>query len=126
MGKNVDDNYSLEELSEMSDVPLSILKEVFRRGQGAWTTNIQSVRRASDFKKDFNLSRTPRSARLGKEQWGYARVYSFLDKGKTWHTADSDLAKEVRERHLSSAGIAEGPLSAFRGRRLEKPPGFPA
>jgi hypothetical protein len=36
----------------------------------------------------------------GEEQWGYARVNSFLTKGKgTWGKADKDLADEVREQN---------------------------
>ena len=34
----------------------------------------------------------------GQEQWGYARVNSFLTKQPgTWGDADSDVAKEVRD-----------------------------
>jgi hypothetical protein len=40
------------------------------------------------------MSRYPRSARLTKEQWSLARVYSFLDKGATFRTADADIARE--------------------------------
>jgi hypothetical protein len=29
-----------------------------------------------------------------EQQWGYARVYSFLLKGKTYYTADADLANK--------------------------------
>ena len=33
-----------------------------------------------------------------QQQWGYARVNAFLEKGKgTWGGADSDVAKEVRD-----------------------------
>jgi hypothetical protein len=31
-----------------------------------------------------------------EQQWGYARVHSFLLKGKTYHTTDSDLVSEAK------------------------------
>ena len=36
-----------------------------------------------------------------QQQWGYARVSSFLLKGKTYHTTDADLATEAKK---ASAG----------------------
>jgi hypothetical protein len=88
-----DTTLSLEELAEHTDLPIEALQEIFNRGIGAWKTNISSVR-LKDFSKNPNLSKYPRSARLGKEQWAMARVYSFVDKGKTFHTADSDIARK--------------------------------
>jgi hypothetical protein len=48
----------------------------------------------------------------GQQQWGYARVNSFLTKGKgTWGKADKDLAKEVRDgghdKDLKESSICE-------------------
>ena len=34
---------------------------------------------------------------MSAEQWAMARVYSFVMKGPTWKTADSDLADKVRK-----------------------------
>ena len=39
-----DKGYSLKELSKISKVPLSILREVYDRGSGAYITNRTSVR----------------------------------------------------------------------------------
>jgi len=86
---------SLKELSLLTQVPLSALQQVFDRGIGAWKTNPQSVRLKKTFRKNPNMGKYPRSARLTKEQWAFARVYSFLDKGKTFYTADADIAKNV-------------------------------
>lgn len=58
-------------------IPVSILKEVYRRGIGAWPTGHRK--------------------RATKEQWAYARVNSFLVGGKTFFTADQDLAKMLPE-----------------------------
>lgn len=82
---------SLEELSHITKVPLVALKEVYKRGIGAWKTNIASVRVLATGKKDPTA---PRSVKMSKEQWAFSRVYSFLDGGKTFHTADSDLARK--------------------------------
>jgi hypothetical protein len=40
------------------------------------------------------MGKYPRSARLGKEQWALARVYSFIDRGTTYQTADNDIAQK--------------------------------
>jgi hypothetical protein len=93
LGLPKDTTLSLEELAEHTDLPIEALQEIFNRGIGAWKTNISSVR-LKDFSKNPNLSKYPRSARLGKEQWAMARVYSFVDKGKTFHTADADIARK--------------------------------
>jgi hypothetical protein len=84
----------LEELADLTDLPIDALYEVWDRGRGAWKTNIASVRLKKDFSKSGDVKKYPRSARLGPEQWGYARVYSFINKGKTFHTADADIAKK--------------------------------
>ena len=69
-----------------------------RRGIGAWKTNISSVRLKKDFSKNPNVKKYPRSARLTKEQWAFARIYSFVMGGKTQKTADKDLW----DKHLKS------------------------
>ena len=84
---------SLSEVARLSGYPQSVLQQVYNRGIGAWKTNPQSVRLLGSFKKDPTA---PRSARLPKEMWAMARVYSFVDRGKTFYTADADLA---RSRH---------------------------
>jgi hypothetical protein len=81
----------LEKKSEETGVPVPLLRIVMRRGMAAW----KSGRRPG----------------AGQEQWGYARVNSFLTKGPgTWgrplkdpvkggpkgaYGADADVAKEV-------------------------------
>ncbi len=95
-GYDPKESYSLHELSIISGVKKSILQQVYNRGIGAWKTNPSSVRVKGSFIKSPNMKKYPRSARLGKEQWAYARVYSFLNKGKTWYTADADLADKVK------------------------------
>lgn len=82
---------SLGQISRLSGVPKDALQEVYNRGIGAWKSNPESVRLKGSFKKDPSA---PRSMKLTKEQWAMARVYSFVDKGKTYKTADADIVKE--------------------------------
>lgn len=63
---------SLKQKAEVSGVPLRFIKQVYNRGMAAW--------------------RTGHRPGATQQQWGYARVHSFLLKGKTYHTADSDIA----------------------------------
>jgi len=79
-------------LAVFTHTPLPALQEVYNRGIGAWKSNPQSVRLKKDFSKNPSLAKFPRSARLTKEQWAYARVFSFLDKGTDYYTADHDIA----------------------------------
>ena len=85
-----DKGYSLKELSKISKVPLSILREVYDRGSGAYKTNRTSVRLKGSFKKNVDA---PYKMKLSKEQWAFARVYSYLD-GNPKH--DTDLRKKYK------------------------------
>lgn len=67
---------SLEEKSKASGVPLKYIREVYNRGMAAW--------------------RTGHRPGATQQQWGYARVHSFLLKGKTYYTADADIAQKVK------------------------------
>lgn len=92
-----DMSLSISDISYLTDIPKSILQQVYNRGVGAWRTSIESVRVKGTFEKNPNLTKYPRSARLTKEQWGMARVYSFCMGGKTARTADKDLADKVQK-----------------------------
>jgi len=65
---------ALKTKSEKSGISLSILKKVFDRGVAAWRTG-------------HRPGTTP-------QQWGYARVNSFITGGKTRTTGDADLWKQ--------------------------------
>lgn len=67
---------SLKDKSKVSGVPLSILKQVYNRGLAAW--------RGSAHRPG-----------AGQQQWGVARVNSFLSCGKTWSFPDHLLAKKA-------------------------------
>ena len=68
---------SLEEKSKATGVPLKYIKESYNRGLAAW--------------------RTGHRPGASAQQWGYARVHSFLLCGKTYHSTDSDLARNAKE-----------------------------
>lgn len=74
---------SLKEKSEVTGVPLPYINSVFRRGMAAW--------------------RTGHRPGATQQQWGYARVHSFLLCGKTYYTADSDIVREAVQTSKSSA-----------------------
>ncbi len=65
---------SLKQKADATGVPLRIIKKVYNRGMAAW--------------------RTGHRPGATQQQWGYARVHSFLLKGKTYKTTNSDLAKD--------------------------------
>lgn len=67
---------SLQKKADKSGMPVGVLKQVYKRGVAAW-------------KGGHRPGTTP-------EQWGHARVNSFVTKSKgTWGGADQDLAKKV-------------------------------
>lgn len=79
-----DKGYSLNQLAKISSVPLKMLREVYNRGIGAYKTQPSSVRLKGSYVKGV---KAPMSAKLSKEQWAMARVYSFLD-GNPKHDED--------------------------------------
>ena len=88
-----DTHLSINELSLLTNIPVAALHEVAARGSGAWRTNLASVR-LKDFSKNPDIKTYGRSQRLGKDQWKMARIYSFINKGTTYYTADADIARK--------------------------------
>ena len=77
-------NQGLKNKAEKSGMPYGILKKVYDRGIAAWRTG-------------HRPGTTP-------QQWGMARVNSFVTKSSgTWGKADADLAKKVRGEAVSPA-----------------------
>ncbi len=87
--------HNIDEISKITKIKKSILQQVYNRGVGAWKNNIESVRLKSG-KKDYSI--TDRSKKMTKEQWAYARIYSFVMGGKTSKTADKDLYDKMIQR----------------------------
>jgi hypothetical protein len=93
VGLDSSKSYSLEELAKVSKVPLKALQEVYSRGEGAYSSNPESVRVKGTFAKNPSLAQVPLSGRLSMSQWAMARVYSFLNKSPTTYgKADKDIA----------------------------------
>jgi hypothetical protein len=65
----------LPAISKATHVPMSVLNKVYDRGLAAW--------------------RTGHRPGASQHAWGMARVYSFVLHGKTWRTADADLARRI-------------------------------
>lgn len=62
---------SLREISKATKIPLGTLETVYNRGMAAW--------------------RTGHRPGASPQAWAYARVHSFVMKGKTYYTADRNL-----------------------------------
>jgi hypothetical protein len=98
-GQPQDKANSLKDLAKLSKIPLSILKKVYERGEGAYENNMRSVR-LKNFKKNPDL-RKGASMRLSKAQWSFARTYAFIEKTynkKEKQNQDLDLMKQAREK----------------------------
>jgi hypothetical protein len=86
-----DATFTVSELSKLFGIPKKYLQEIFNRGVGAWKSNPESVRLLTG-EKNYSSSRV---GKMSKEQWGMSRLYSFLNKGKTYKTTDSDIAEKI-------------------------------
>ena len=62
---------SLPEIAKATKIPLKTLQTVYNRGLAAW--------------------RTGHRPGASPQAWAYARVHSFVTKGKTYYTADKNL-----------------------------------
>lgn len=92
LGLPADTSFSVSELARAIKVPAEALQEVYNRGIGAWKSNPASVRLLSG-EKNYSTSR---AGKMSKEQWAMARVYSFVNRGKTFHTTDADIARRYK------------------------------
>jgi hypothetical protein len=75
---NPDIEKSLKKKAEETGVDIDILRVVMRRGMAAW-----------------KAGHRPGAT---QEQWGYARIASFVTKGPTYKSTDSDMAEEAKKR----------------------------
>lgn len=93
-GENADT--SLKKKAEKTGMPFGVLKQVYNRGVAAW-------------KSGHRPGTTP-------EQWGHARVNSFVTKSKgTWGGADQDLARKVRGESVEEAVDIKKQLKKVKG-----------
>jgi len=87
-------NAGLKAKAEKSGMPLGILKKVYDRGIAAWRTG-------------HRPGTTP-------QQWGFARVNSFITKSSgTWGKADADLAAKVRKEEVEEGAVSPAQRAAI-------------
>jgi hypothetical protein len=98
-----DADKSLAKKAEASGISVSILKQVYKRGVAAWRTG-------------HRPGTTP-------EQWGHARVNSFITGGKTRTTADADLWKKHKGKSEESEDPREIGTDARRETTQKMTPG---
>jgi hypothetical protein len=67
---------TLPQISKCTKVPTKTLRTVYNRGMAAW--------------------RTGHRPGASQQAWGMARVHSFVLHGKTYRTADKDLARKSK------------------------------
>ena len=102
---NEDPTKSLKKKADKTGMPVGVLRSVYNRGVAAWKTG-------------HRPGTTP-------EQWGHARVNSFITKSSgTWGKADKDLADKVRgSKKSKKESVDEGtdtPLGrAFDGQKKD-------
>jgi len=82
-----------DDIVRLTGIPKKILDVVYDRGLAAHKNNPQSVRSLSGKK----VGGKSLKGKMSAQQWSMARVYAFVMKGKTWQTADSDLADKVKK-----------------------------
>lgn len=90
---NLPADYSptMREVAQLADMPVGALRQVYKKGLGAYHTNPESVRVKGSFKKDASA---PLSAKLSPQQWAMARVYAFVMKTKpVFYGADKHIAE---------------------------------
>lgn len=73
---------SLKQKAAFTGVPLAQIQESYDRGMAAW--------------------RTGHRPGATQQQWGYARVHSFLLCGKTHHSTDADLVRKAKASSASA------------------------
>lgn len=78
---------ALSKKASESGVSLGTLRQVYKRGVAAWRTG-------------HRPGTTP-------QQWGMARVNSYITKGKTYHTADKDLREAEEAQNLPDNNIKQ-------------------
>jgi len=98
-----DADKSLAKKAEKSGISVSILKQVYKRGVAAWRTG-------------HRPGTTP-------EQWGHARVNSFITGGKTRTTADADLWKQHKGKSEENEDPREVGTNARREMAQSMTPG---
>ena len=76
---------SKEDISRLTKIPMKFIEEVFSRGEGAWKSNPQSVRKVNGKK-------------LSAVAWAFSRIYAWIVKRKEGRLDfDIDVSSDVRK-----------------------------
>ncbi len=90
-GLPADYSPTMREVAKLADMPVEALRQVYKKGIGAYNTNPESVRVKGSFKKDASA---PLSQKLSPQQWAMARVYAFVMRTqKVFYGADRHIAE---------------------------------
>ncbi len=81
-GQPLDTPNSLTKIARLSGISYKNIKKIFEKGEGAYNTNPQSVRK--------NVS--------SPQQWAYSRVYASVTPGSKSAKIDKDLVKKIKKR----------------------------
>ena len=100
---------SLSAKASKSGISVGTLRKVYNRGVAAWNSG-------------HRPGTTP-------QQWGHARVNSYITKGKTYHTADKDLHEDVEQdidalfemQLVGTDSYRDHALSTTPGQSIEEP-----
>jgi len=91
----------LKKKSEETGVPLPLLRIVMRRGMAAWKSGHRPG--------------------AGQEQWGYARVNSFLTQAPgTWGRPIKDPKKGAKDAYGADADVAQEVIKGGHDKNLKK------
>jgi len=98
---NPDIETALKKKSEDTGVPLPILRIIMRRGMAAWKSGHRPG--------------------AGQEQWGYARVNSFLTQAPgTWGRPIKDPVKGGKDAYGADADIAQEVIKGGHDKNLKE------
>ena len=98
---NPDIETALKKKSEETSVPISLLRIVMRRGMAAWKSGHRPG--------------------AGQEQWGYARVNSFLTQAPgTWGRPINDPKKGSKNAYGADADVAQEVIKGGHDKNLKQ------
>lgn len=81
-GQPLNQSNSITKIAKLSGISYRNAKQIFEKGEGAYYSNPQSVRK--------NVS--------SPQQWAYSRLYASVSPGSKSSKIDKDLVKKIKKR----------------------------
>ncbi len=81
-GQPLDTANSLTKIARLSGISYKNIKKIFEKGEAAYFTNPESVRKSVK----------------NPQQWGYSRIYASITPGSKSSKIDKDLVKKTKKR----------------------------